>query len=277
MKTRPLAPRTEEQYRRLVARAFGDADPAEFERVPEVVGTWAESEKRVLRHALRDRFARVGLDGSALADTVPLKYAVRRVAPKPTKAQLDVFEAKAMRYRREKFRPLFAVLLRLGLRAEELLALSREQVEAARETGTLTFVRKGGVERELPCSHLRDAFARMLTFKAALPHAAAAQAEVLNAGGPFDWERVGDVLAGGATVRTQYNLLARAMKDVARAAGLDPALWSPHKLRHGFATRMHDDGAPMRVVQEALGHASITTTQKYVAVERGDIAKWVRK
>ncbi len=277
MKTRPLAPRTEEQYRRVVARAFGDADPAEFASVPAAVGGWAESEKRVLRHALRDRFARAGLDGSALADTVPTKYTVRRVAAKPTKAQVDQFEAKAARFPREKFRPLFAILLKLGLRSEELLVLSREQVGEAIETGTLTFVRKGGVERELPCSHLRDAFKRLLTVKAALPRSTTAQAEVFATGGPYDWDRVGDVLARGATVRTQYNLLARAVKKVAKLANLDPRLWSPHKLRHGFATRMHDDGAPIRVVQEALGHASITTTQRYVAVERGDIAKWVRK
>jgi len=277
VKTRPLAPRTEEQYRRVVARAFGDADPAEFESVPAAVEGWAESEKRVLRHALRDRFARAGLDGSALADTVPTKYTIRRVAPKPTKAQVDLFEAKALRFPREKFRPLFAILLKLGLRSEELLVLSREQVGEAIETGTLTFVRKGGVERELPCGHLKDAFKRLLTVKAALPRSTTAQAEVFATGGPYDWEQVGDVLARGASVRTQYNLLARAVKKAAKLAGLDPSLWSPHKLRHGFATRMHDDGAPIRVVQEALGHASITTTQRYVAVERGDIAKWVRK
>jgi len=70
--------------------------------------------------------------------------------------------------------------------------------------------------------------------------------------------------------------VASVLRDLTRAAGIQRHI-TPHMLRHTAATFLLHNGADLRIVQEFLGHASITTTQRYTHVSRGHLQAALRR
>jgi integrase/recombinase XerD len=88
---------------------------------------------------------------------------------------------------------------------------------------------------------------------------------------PDRWARRGD--AEAIFLNQRGSRLSRqsawaVVKHYGRLAGIKPEHLSPHVLRHSCATHLLDHGADLRVVQELLGHASVSTTQVYTKVSQ---------
>jgi integrase/recombinase XerD len=157
-------------------------------------------------------------------------------------------------------RALLELLYSTGARISEAVGLDLDDLDA---TGRVVLLRgKGGKQRLVPVG--RPALAALDAYLVRARPALLARAGVTRLGvGPAD---------GGAAVfrNTRGRRLSRqsgwlVLRAAARAAGITAAV-SPHTLRHSFATHLLEGGADVRVVQELLGHASVTTTQVYTLV-----------
>ena len=154
-------------------------------------------------------------------------------------------------------RALLELLYATGARIGEAVGLSLGDVDLG--SGLVRLFGKGSKERIVP-------FGRA---------AGAALGAWLSPGGrplmvPLRWARRGDSEAmflnhRGARLSRQSAWLI--VSEYGHACGLEKRL-SPHVLRHSCATHLLDHGADLRIVQEMLGHASISTTQIYTKVSQ---------
>jgi integrase/recombinase XerC len=146
---------------------------------------------------------------------------------------------------------LLTLLYGAGLRIGEALALNRPDAPAG---NSLRVLGKGGKERLVPLLPVVvDAIADYLD---ACPHA-------LEPGDPLF---VG--VRGGRLNASQVQKTVRGL----RAALALPETATPHALRHSFATHLLAGGGDLRTIQELLGHASLSTTQRYTAVDTARLA-----
>ena len=149
------------------------------------------------------------------------------------------------RFRSARMAALLELLYATGLRVSELVSLP---IRAARTKDRLLAVKgKGGRERLVPLTEKsKEAMLRYLALGEGRLKAS-------------PWLFPSDSESGHMTRQA----FARDLKVLAAAAGLPTRLISPHVLRHAFASHLLQNGADLRVVQQLLGHADISTTQIY--------------
>jgi integrase/recombinase XerD len=168
-------------------------------------------------------------------------------------------------------RALLELLYATGARISEATALDVDDLELAEQPSlpaklageapalpplpaTVRLSGKGNKQRIVPVgSYARQALEHYLV--RARPSLAAAARRASASPGVFLNARGGRLTRQGAWA---------ALRAAAERAGIADV--SPHTLRHSFATHLLDGGADVRVVQELLGHASVTTTQVYTLV-----------
>jgi len=150
---------------------------------------------------------------------------------------------------------LVELLYATGARVSELINLNTLDISTVdTEVGTTTTVKlkgKGGKERVVPIGSYAVAAVNdyLVISRPTLLKVSTQKALFLNQRG------------GRLSRQSAWNLVAKA----AERAGLSDQV-TPHSMRHSFATHLLDGGADIRVVQELLGHSSVTTTQIYTLI-----------
>ncbi len=205
--------------------------------------------------ALRTFFSFLAVHGTVRANPTDGIAAPRRQArlPEflPVDEMLDLLRSMpAGGLRETRDAAILELLYSSGLRVGELVALKREDLSV--EEGVLRVSGKGRKVRVVPVGgKAADAVARYL----------AAREERAPGSSRVPGALFRNLRGGPLTARSVARILAAALVR----AGVRRPL-SPHGLRHSFATHLLESGADLRAIQEMLGHAKLSTTQRYARV-----------
>ena len=148
---------------------------------------------------------------------------------------------------------LLEIAYATGLRVTELVGLRNESFRY--ESETLLIYGKGGKERLVPLTP--SAIKAIVAYEEIRGH-------FLKEHETSKFFFPSRSKQGHLTRRR----LGQLLKELARKAGLDPAIISPHVLRHAFASHLLNRGADLRSLQKMLGHSDISTTQIYTHVQK---------
>jgi integrase/recombinase XerC len=150
---------------------------------------------------------------------------------------------------------VLTLLYACGLRISEALALTPQAIAA----NPMTVKGKGGKSRLVPV--LDSARAAVADYLAVCPFSLAADEPLFRGakGGPLSPR------------------IVQLLMEKLRGALSLPDTATPHALRHSFASHLLGNGADLRVIQELLGHASLSSTQVYTEVNRAHLMEQYRK
>ena len=170
-------------------------------------------------------------------------------------AQIDMSKSESHRNR-----AIIEMLYGSGLRVSELVNLRLSDIYL--KEGYMRITGKGSKQRLVPISPVAtEWFGYWLQDRNALDvKAEAIDIAFLNR-------------RGGQLTRA---MIFTIIKTLARAAGIQKTI-SPHTLRHSFATHLLQNGADLRIIQQLLGHESISTTEIYTHVDIHDLREAVLK
>ena len=207
--------------------------------------------------ALRSFFKFLVREGLVRANTARLlatpkvfQSVPRVMTPEQTNNLLDASAGHSERGQLPRDIAILELLYGCGMRVSELAGLSLEDIDFTERW--LRVRGKGRKERQIPIpAKAASALEHYLTVRTTVPGETAV---FLNRRG----SRLSD-----RSVRTLVKFYARLV------AG-DSSV-HPHSLRHAYATHLLSDGADLRAIQELLGHASLSTTQKYTKVSLADL------
>ncbi|MDH5299446.1 MAG: tyrosine recombinase XerC, partial [Desulfobulbaceae bacterium] len=149
-------------------------------------------------------------------------------------------------------RAILEMLYSTGMRVAELAGLNMAALDFA--SGMVRVTGKGNRERLVPVGN-----PALESLRAYLPQRDRLRTERLERGRELDGDAVFLNTRGG---RLTTRSVERLVTTYAQRAGIASRV-TPHALRHSFATHLLEMGADLRVVQELLGHVSLSTTQKY--------------
>ncbi|MEL6617530.1 MAG: tyrosine recombinase XerC [Pseudomonadota bacterium] len=194
--------------------------------------------------------AREGFEPTAVLSTRAPKFTKKLPRPLAEDAARDVLDIAPLQSERPwvglRDVAVLTLLWGCGLRISEALSLKAGQAPLPE---VLRIVGKGGKERIVPV--IGPARAAVDAYVAACPHP-------LPSDGPLFLAVRGGALAPRA--------IQKSMAQARMQLGL-PASATPHAMRHSFATHLLNAGGDLRSIQELLGHASLSTTQAYTAVD----------
>lgn len=160
-------------------------------------------------------------------------------------------------YKQQRFSLMLEILYATGLRISELVGLKVDSLSDDR--AFLLVCGKGNKERIVPLS--AKAIEKLQGWLALR--------KGTDGANPF--------LFPSRKAHISRHRFAQLLKEAARQAGLDENKISPHVLRHAFASHLLAGGAPLRAVQQMLGHADISTTQIYTHVMEERLKKIVEE
>lgn len=193
---------------------------------------------------------REGFDATAVLSIQAPKFKKplpRPIAPDATKELLARVEIQSEEpWVAARDLAVVTLLYGCGLRISEALGLTGRDAPLA---DALTILGKGGKERRVPV--IPAAKRAVDAYLALCPHPKSPEEPLFRGvrGGPLN-----------------PRLVQKVMEQARMQLGLPPSA-TPHALRHSFATHLLSAGGDLRAIQELLGHASLSTTQAYTAVD----------